>query len=273
MSQQHLHIAEAAAVKAFTRQATVFDKLYSSDTIIQYKRESVRSHVEDFLLPQSRILELNAGTGEDAIYFASKGHHVHATDASTGMQASLKEKVSNADLSENITQELISFTELDQLKSKSPYDLIFSNFAGLNCTQQLDKVLASLPPLVKTGGHITLVILPKFCLWEFMLLFRGKIRTALRRFSGSKGARAHVEGQYFRCWYYSPSYVISRMKKDFDLVSIEGLCTWVPPSYMEGFAEKHPRLYKFLVTQEAKRRKTWPWRTIGDYYILSMKKR
>jgi ubiquinone/menaquinone biosynthesis C-methylase UbiE len=264
---------EQLAAEAFSRQSGVFDKLYSEDSIIQYKRQRVRSHVEKYLPAGASILELNAGTGEDAIYFARNGHRVHATDIAAGMQEKLKEKVSQAGLDEKITTEVCSFTNLHQLTNQGPYDLIFSNFAGLNCTDKLDEVLKDLPALLKPGGLATLVILPKFCLWETMLMLKGKFRTATRRFFSSKGVSSHVEGTYFKCWYYNPRYVISKTKNDFEVVSLEGLCTLVPPSYMEHFAEKRPGLFNFLVKQEEKLKSKWPWRVMGDYYIITLKKK
>ena len=118
-------------------------------------------------------------------------------------------------------------------KNHGPYDLIFSNFAGLNCTPELGKVFDSFSFLLKPGGFVTLVVLPKFCLWEFLLLFKGKFRTAFRRFSGKRGSNAKVEGQPFHCWYYNPSFIKKRMRQQYSLVKQEGLCTLVPPSYME----------------------------------------
>jgi len=266
------HIYENASA-AFDKQAPVFDKIYNIDTIIQYKRSRVREHVMQFLPASSNILELNAGTGEDAIYFAGQGHKIHATDISKGMQEVLIEKVKQNKLDNNISYELCSFTELENLQNQGPYDFIFSNFAGLNCTNRLAKVLDSFAFLLKPKGLVTLVLLPKFCLWEFLLLFKGKFKTALRRFSGSKGAKAHIEGEYFRCWYYNPSYIKKYLKDSFDTVSIEGLCTLVPPSYMEGFAERHPQLYRFLQNKENKLKSKWPWKSIGDYYIITLQKK
>lgn len=263
---------EQLAAEAFSRQSGVFDKLYSDDSIIQYKRQRVREHVEQYLPAGASILELNAGTGEDAIYFARKGHRVHATDIAAGMQEQLREKVLQAGLDENITSEICSFTNLQQLQNKGPYDLIFSNFAGLNCTDRLDEVLKDLPALLKPGGLATLVILPKFCLWETMLVLKGKFKTATRRFFSSKGVRSHVEGTYFKCWYYNPGYVINQTKKDFEVVSLEGLCTLVPPSYMQHFAERYPKMFKYLINQENKLKSKWPWRVIGDYYIITLRR-
>ncbi|OOQ57274.1 class I SAM-dependent methyltransferase [Mucilaginibacter pedocola] len=263
---------EQLAQAAFSNQSVVFDKLYSGDSIIAYKRERVRSHVLQHVKPGGSILELNSGTGEDALFFAQNGFRVHATDISAGMQSELKRKAISAGFADIITNEICSYTELQQLQSKGPYDLIFSNFAGLNCTGELDKVLASFPALLNPGGLATLVILPKFCLWETLLVFKGKFKTAFRRFFSAKGRAAHVEGVHFKCWYYNPSYVIRHLGNKFELVGIEGLCTIVPPSYIEGFAEKHPLAYRFLSRLEDKLKDTWPWKYIGDYYIITVRK-
>lgn len=264
---------EQLAAAAFTRQSTLFDEQYRNNSIIQYKRDRVRKHVQQYLIVNSKILELNSGTGEDAIWFAQQGHTVHATDISTGMQAVLKNKTSALNLDETISTEMISFTDLENLKQKGPYDLIFSNFAGLNCTDELDKVVRSFSSLLKPKGVVTLVILPKFCLWEFLLLFKGRFKTAFRRLFSSKGVTAHIEGEYFKCWYYNPSYITKCLQNKFDLLAVEGLCTQVPPSYLEGFAEKHPKIFSFLKQKEEKWKTKWPWKNIGDYYIISLQKK
>ena len=266
-------INEVKAAKAFSKQSVVFDELYASDRIIQYKRERVRAHVQRYAKPNGKILELNAGTGEDAIYFARHGYRVHATDIAIGMQNVLEQKVADHHLSDSISNEICSYTELETLINKGPYDHIFSNFAGLNCTNRLDKVLASFSPLLEANGVVTLVVLPEFCLWEFALLLKGKWKTAFRRFAGKKGARSHIEGEYFTCWYYNPSFIIKALKNEFELLSVEGLCTFVPPSYIEGFAEKYPRLFARLCRMENRWKSLWPWRSIGDYYIISLRKR
>ncbi len=266
-------MTEQAAATAFSKQAPLFDQLFGSDPIVQYKRKRVREHTERFLKSHSNILELNAGTGEDAIYFARQGHHVHATDISPGMQEILAKKVNEQQLNKKITHELCSFTELENLQEQGPYDHIFSNFAGLNCTPRLEKVLSVFPHLVKPGGYVTLVILPKFCLWEFLLLFKGRFKTAFRRFAGKKGAKAHIEGEYFRCWYYNPSFIRNQLKESFKVVALEGLCSFVPPSYLQDFAIKHPKWFGFLRNKEERLKSRWPWKAIGDYYIITLQKK
>lgn len=261
---------EDGAAEAFSRQSVIFDELYSANTIVNYKRLRVRNHVSAYLKPQSQILELNSGTGEDALFFASQGHCVHATDIATGMQQVLKNKVEQVGMKHRVTTETCSFTNLYQLQNRGPYDAVFSNFGGLNCTHELDKVLASLPALLKPGGRVTLIIIPPFCLWETLLVFKGKFRTAFRRFFSRNGRTAHIEGQYFKCWYYSAGYVKKHCPPGLRVESVEGLCTIVPPSYIEGFAEKYPGAYQWLKKREDKFKASWPWKYIGDYYIVTL---
>jgi ubiquinone/menaquinone biosynthesis C-methylase UbiE len=271
MSEVNLINNEANASDAFTRQSAVFDQIYSGNTIINYKRARVREHILQYLKPGGSILELNSGTGEDALFFAGQAHHVHATDISAGMQQELRQKA--LPFKDYISTEICSFTQLEQLKYRGPYDHIFSNFGGLNCTGELEKVLLSFDSLLKPGGKVTLVIISPFCLWETLLVFKGKFKTAFRRFFSSKGRPARVEGTYFKCYYYKPSFVINTLHKSFKVLSVEGLCTIVPPSYIEGFAEKHSKTYKFLAEKENRLKATWPWKYMGDYFIISLEKK
>lgn len=264
---------EQPAREAFNKQSPLFDHLYTPNLIIQYKRKRVREHVAQYIPANSSILELNAGTGEDAIYFAQQGHTVHATDIADKMQEVLRQKVARQQLTASVSTELCSFTELDQLQNKGPYDLIFSNFAGLNCTGELDKVLQSFAPLLKPGGVVTLVVMPVFCLWETLLALRGNFKTAFRRFRSKNGVQAHIEGVYFTCWYYKPSYIINCLNTSFDVLSVEGLCSLVPPSYLENFPLKQPRLYRWLTALENRFKRSYPWKYMGDYFIISLKKK
>ena len=260
------------AEHAFDRQSSIFDKIYTENEIIKYKRFRTRNALEKHLKPASLILELNAGTGEDAIYFAQKGHSIHATDISEKMQEILRKKVKEQGLVSKISIETCSFDDLSNLKSTLRFDAIFSNFGGLNCTENLEKVLASFSELLNPDGIITLVIMPKFCLWETLLALRGNFKLAFRRFFSKNGAKAHIEGVHFLCYYYQPKFVIEVLKKDFELLNFEGLCTLVPPSYFENFPKNYPKIYHFLQRSEHHLKSTFPFNIWGDYYIISFRK-
>jgi ubiquinone/menaquinone biosynthesis C-methylase UbiE len=263
---------EQLAAAAFSKQSAIFDAIYSGNTIVQYKRERVRDVVRRYVPKGWHMLELNCGTGEDAIFFAQNGYTVHATDISQGMLEKAAEKAQQKGIQDKVSFEQCSYTNLASLAEGRQYDAVFSNFGGLNCTNELDKVLLSFNTVLKPGGIACLVILPKFCLPETLLILKGKFRTATRRFFSSKGRRAHIEGEYFTCWYYNPSYVKRILKTGFSVESVEGLCVFVPPSYIDHFAEKYPRMFRFLRNVELRLKSAWPWRALGDYYIIVLRK-
>ncbi|MEP6846158.1 MAG: hypothetical protein ABI861_09145, partial [Panacibacter sp.] len=131
----------------------------------------------------------------------------------------------------------------------------------------------SISSLLKPGGMATLVIMPGFCWWETMLALRGNFKISFRRFNNKHGVKATVEGIDFTCWYYKPSYIITSLKNEFEVLSIEGLCTIVPPSYFENFPHRFPRLYSWLQKMEHRLKDKWPWKETGDYFIISLCKR
>ena len=273
MSVLSNHINEIKVSDAFSKQSGVFDHLYTGDAIIQYKRSRVRKHILSHAKKEGSMLELNCGTGDDAVFFAQSGFTVHATDISMGMLDVLKKKIHGKSYESRITTEKCPFTNLEFLSNRKTFDYVYSNFGGLNCSAELEKVLRSLDGIVSKGGIITLVIISDFCLWETLLLFKGKIKTAFRRFFAGGGRKAQVEGHVFKCWYYSPSFVKKCLQHRFEFLSLEGLCTIVPPSYIEKFAENHPATFRFLVNKEDKWKTRWPWNRIGDYYIISFRKK
>jgi len=268
--QFHEASNEVQAARAFSHQSRTFDASYNHDLTIQYKRDFVRAHLLEYLNPGDEILELNAGTGEDALFLSRQGFNIHATDISQGMLNEIVRKSGSKGVGE-LSYELCSYTSLDQLKIKKHFDHIFSNFAGLNCTSELHMVLRQADALLHPGGKMTLVILPRFCLWETALLFVGKWKTAFRRFRSARGSNAKIDDHHFTCYYYNPREIRTFLK-EYKTLSIKGLCSFVPPSYMEGFALKYPQVFKKLTSLEKKYSANFPWRSIGDYYIITLQK-
>lgn len=255
---------------AFSRQSPIFDDIYETNDITLWMRSRVRDEVMKYINIGDKMLELNAGTGIDACYFSSKGIEVLATDNANGMIAKLEEKIRDRNI-DNLKVKKCSFNNLEYLKDKK-FNYIFSNFSGLNCTNDLRKVLTDINDLLVPGGHFSLVIMPKFCPWEMAMFFKGKFKFAFRRFK-KDGARAHLEGVYFQCYYYNPSYVLNHMKQyDFKLCSLKGLAIVMPPPYIEHFKTKHPKLFNFLAKLENKIWDKWPFNTWGDHYIITMQK-
>jgi ubiquinone/menaquinone biosynthesis C-methylase UbiE len=255
--------------EAFSRQSVIYDAHEEQHLILQWMREQVRTHALFFLQPAKKILELNAGTGLDAVFFASRGFKVHATDLSDGMISQLKRKVDLLKLQEKITMQQCSFTELEKI-GNGPFDYIFSNFGGLNCLADLTLVTRKISALLKPGGFVTVVMMPPICPWELALIFRGHFKTAVRRLQRG-GVLARIEGVNFMSYYFFPRQVLKAFGKTFKKAKLQGLASISPPPYMKNFPKRYPKLYKLLTSVDERISCLPPFNLWADHFILTVR--
>jgi len=255
--------------EAFSRTAEKYDAFADDHPNQTRMRNKVYAHVQQFVPSGSRILELNCGTGTDAVELARRGYRVHATDIAPGMLARLQNKVLQKDLGGQISFQQCSFTELDQVRG-APFDAVFSNLGGLNCIPDLSPVISQLPGVLLPNGLVTWVLMPPVCLWEMAEIFRGHPRLALRRFS-QEGTRAHLEGLYFTVYYFTPQKVMKWFGDEYDCLAIEGLSVITPTAESKNFAKRHTRIYRTLSWLDDRLASRSPWHGWGDFFIITMR--
>ena len=251
---------------AFSRQSLHYDTDDWQNPFLQIMRSQVYEHVSRFIHKPSRILELNAGTGIDALHFVKQGHRVHATDLSKGMIEQIRKKVEHFHLQNQLTVQQLPYDQLDKLSGQK-FDFIFSNFGGLNCIDDLSKVTKNLSQILNPGGYVTWVIMPPVCVWEILGLLKGN-RNALRRFN-KNGVVAHLEGKHFRVWYHSLRSIKKAFGRDFKLVLHEGLAALSPAPHAVDFPYNHPVLYKMLQRADSSLRNYFPFNRWADHLIVS----
>ena len=255
--------------EAFSRTAEKYDAFSQDHPHLARMRGKVYAHIARLLPPGSRILELNAGTGTDAVQLAQQGYSVYATDIAGGMLDRLREKIVRLNLGEQVTVQECSFTNLEHLNG-GPFDAVFSNLGGLNCIPDLSPVIHSLPQVIRPGGLITWVLMPPVCLWELATFFTGQGRLAFRRLSHG-GTRAHLEGLYFDVYYFKPGQVIDWFGKDYQLLALEGLSVITPTAESKNLARRFSRIYSALSWLDDRLSLHAPWWGWGDFYILSLR--
>jgi ubiquinone/menaquinone biosynthesis C-methylase UbiE len=89
--------------EAFSRTAEKYDAFADDHPNQTRIRDKVYAHIQRFVPAGARILELNCGTGTDAVELARRGYRVHATDIASGMLERLRDKIDQYDLSKKIT--------------------------------------------------------------------------------------------------------------------------------------------------------------------------
>jgi ubiquinone/menaquinone biosynthesis C-methylase UbiE len=259
----------ATIAEAFSRTAEKYDRFGDDHPHLTRLRHKVYAHLARFLSPGARILELNAGTGVDAVHLAQQGFRVHATDIAPGMLQRLRDKVEHLGLDDRITTQECSFTRLDQVQG-GPFDAVFSNLGGLNCIPDLGPVIEALPNVLRPGGLVTWVLMPPICLWELAMAFTGQVRFALRRLA-PRGTQAHLEGLYFTIYYMTPRQALAAFGRAYQPLAVEGLSVITPTAESKNLARRHPRLYRALCWLDDRVSTRPPWWGWGDFFIVSLR--
>jgi ubiquinone/menaquinone biosynthesis C-methylase UbiE len=256
-----------AVDRGFSAKAQEYDDLAETHPVVIWMRRRIRETVERALPPPARILELNAGSGLDAAYLASHGYTVHATDIAEGMLRALAGKASQPDVQGRITYERRSFFDLSSVLG-APFDVVFSNLGGLNCTDDLSLVTRELPGVLRPGGTLVWILMPRVTPWELAQALRGHWGTATRRLRRG-GTVANVEGAAVPVWYHTPGTVERALGPSFRRVSLRSLCLFAPPPFFEGFVRRHQRLTHFLMRLDDAFGGCWPLNRAGDFYIYA----
>ncbi|MEP7171832.1 MAG: methyltransferase domain-containing protein [Bacteroidota bacterium] len=263
---------EEISTSAFDTIALSYDKDFTFSNIGRLQRARVHHFLEN-ILPKNQaleILEINCGTGEDAIWLAKKGHHVIATDASESMIeiANEKCKMQNAEFV------MCSFNKLREHYSNKKFDVIFSDFGGLNCIDdvQLKKLSADLFLLLKPYGKFIAVIMGRKCVWEqFYFLFKLNFKKAFRRLS-KNSVDAIFDFQIQKTFYYAPEEFKKITEVEFRVAMKKPIGITIPPSYLEPFFRNKIRLLKILNFKE----KLFSFSFLSnfaDHYFIVMEKK
>ncbi|OGO14018.1 MAG: hypothetical protein A2Z66_12990 [Chloroflexi bacterium RBG_13_66_10] len=255
--------------EAFSLTAEKYDRFGEDHPNLTRMRQKVYAHAFRYLQPGAHILELNSGSGTDAVYLARNGFRVHATDIAPGMLERLREKVDRFQLSDRVSVQDCSFMSLDQVRG-GPFDAVFSDLGGLNCTSDLRPVTHSLPGLLRPGGIAIWVLMPPICLWELATALTGNVRFAFRRLARG-GTRAHLEGKYFKVYYFTPRQAIASFGPGFSPLAVEGLSVFAPPAEIKDLPKRHHRLYSALCWLDDRLASHPPFRGWGDFFIATLR--
>jgi trans-aconitate methyltransferase len=257
-------------INDFDIHAQNYDAVFTHSIIGKAQRNRVYAYLEKEIdtTSQLSILELNCGTGEDATYFHQQGHHVIATDISEEMIAVAKQK------HQDIRFQSLDITTITPTTFDQKFDLIFSNFGGLNCLSetQLRDFLATSQALLTDHGKIVMVIMPKNTLWErFYFLLKFQYKNAFRR-NTKKAVHANVEGIQVPTWYYNPKDITAFAKAYTNPIHSKPIGIAIPPSYLEPYFKNKPRFMKLLITLESWFQSPF-WAKYADHFLISFEKK
>jgi ubiquinone/menaquinone biosynthesis C-methylase UbiE len=254
----------------FDELAKDYDVDFSESATGKMQRHRVWYFLKKRILKsgKSKILEVNCGTGVDAVWLAEKGNIVLATDVSEDMIT----KALSKKFTSNLQFQRAGFAEISGLSESESLDLIFSDFGGLNCisSPELEKFLSDSYELLKPGGSLALVIMPRFCLWESVYYLFKKPSIAFRRLQ--KKAKAMGFKLPLDVYYFNPSDLLKLSKGKFQIAFSAPIGFFLPPSYLENFFSTRPSLLGFLNRLERMVGRFSFLSKLSDHYIIQLTK-
>lgn len=265
------HTAGAVAGAVFDRLAPSYDQDFTESLIGRAQRNAVWKVLLKTFRQGDTILELNCGTGEDALFLASHGISVFACDASQQMIACAEARLTHRTPLPPAVFCHLPTERIQELDLAQPFDGVFSNFSGLNCIEDLAPVAAALSRLVKQGDPLLLCFSTRICLVEIAYyLSRGQWNKAFRRCRGR--SRATLHGASLPVFYPTLRDIRRSFAPHFRLRARRGVGVAIPPSYLEPLARRHPRLLRTLCRLESVLSILPVFRSTGDHILLSFEK-
>jgi len=257
-------MSQAAAFDSF---AADYDRSFTASAIGQRMRAAVWRRLDAAFRPGERVLELNCGTGEDAVHLARRGVRVLATDVSPAMLAMARAKVDRAGLARIVDIDRLAIEDLAHYRA-GPFDGVLSNFGGLNCVDDLPGVARGLAAMLRPGAKALLCVMGPVAVWEWgWYLAHGQPRKALRRMRRDGTAwrgltiRYPTIGEMRRA--FAPHFAQRR---------VAAIGALVPPSYAEAWAARYPRLLAALDRWERRAETLAPLPWVADHYLIELER-
>lgn len=251
----------------FGELATDYDGVFTHSTIGHLMRLAVWKRFEARFLPGQYVLELNCGTGEDAIYLAKQGVRVLATDRSARMVHLAQLKVRNANLTSWVQVRKLAMEQLDRLEV-APFDGAFSNFGGFNCVSDWATISRLLACRLRPQAAALICVMGPMAPWEwFGNLLRGRPKTAFRRLWPGG-----VNWRGITIRYPSIGKLRRAFSPDFRLLRVSGIGALLPPPAFEEWANRHLRLVGTLSRWERRLESMPPIPWFADHYLMELER-
>lgn len=260
-------------ITPFDALAENYDSQFTRSMTGVAQRKIVWHYLKERVFPGMEILEVNCGTGEDAFYLSGLGCRVTATDASQKMIELCNEKIPTHTglLSPEFRKAAIG--ELDPGTDHKRFDLIFSNFSGLNCLnpQELKEAAIKFNDYLNQSGRMIFVVFSTKCLWErYYFLVKGKRKEMGRRNTKEVSVKLMDSGMSIH--YYSPKEIRRLFNDLFRVAAIRPVGLFIPPTYLDHFFERRKILFRILALADKIAGSVSILSNLADHYLIEFRK-
>lgn len=258
--------------RAFDSHAAYFDAKYASSWVMPILRRRFRALCAEHFPEGGRLLDIGCGTGEDALYFTSKGYRLTAVDPSGEMLRTLARKSAAQSLKIEAFQ--LATRNIAALSAThcGEFDGAFAFLGPINYDKDLRPFAREMALLLRPGAPCVFSSVNRICLWEIasgLLTRRG--REALRRLSPD-GVDVEVGEDTLRAFPHSWKDLAEQFSDGFVPVQTVALSTFLPPPYLEHLMREEP-WGKALEALEDTFSGLWPLSRFGDHQVMVFKRK
>jgi SAM-dependent methyltransferase len=260
--------------QAFDGVAAGYYRSNEENLTLREMRVRVRRTLDAFAPAGSHVLDLGCGPGADAAWLAQRGDRVTAIDWSPAMVEEARRRVAEAGVAGQVDVLHVGIHEIDRLPvGHVPFDAAISNFGPLNCVTDLPAAARLIADRLKPGGVLVASVIGRVCPWEIALYAaRGNVRRAAIRFRRGL-VPVPLDGRTVWTRYFTPhEFEAIFAEAGMTRVSLRALGLFVPPPYLDAFADRHPAFVAALQRVED-RCAGWPLlRAWGDHFLIVLRK-
>jgi hypothetical protein len=174
---------------------------------------------------------------------------------------------------ESVRLHLLHAGEVIALREQGPFEGAFSNFGALNCVENLRSLASDLATLLRPGSPLLLCLMGSCCAWEIAwYLAQGKPGKAIRRLRRTGVTAQLTDGATVHVRYPSVRSLARAFSPEFHLKSVKGIGVAVPPSYVERWVARFPRLFELSVRADALLGDCPGIRVFADHVLLKFER-
>ncbi|HBL29839.1 MAG TPA: hypothetical protein DD490_23630, partial [Acidobacteria bacterium] len=150
-----------------------------------------------------------------------------------------------------------------------PFDGALSDFGGLNCVADLPAVSRALGRQLRPGAPALLCVMGPLVPWEWMFyLGQGDPGRAFRRLR-----RGGVAWRGMTVRYPSIRTLKAAFSREFRVLRTGAVGVFLPPTYVEAWTRRHPRLLAVLARWERRLEPVPPFPWLADHYLIELERR
>lgn len=217
---------------AFDLAAGDYDQAEAANWIVQRMRATSVNRLRATFPLGSRLLDIGAGTGTEAIALASEGRALVAVEPSRAMLDRLDAKAAAADVA--IASHMLParrVADLVETHGRASFDGAYSSFGALNLEPDLAPVADGLARLIRPGGRLVLSLMAGWPLPEIALhLLRLRLREAFRRRADTALVPV-AAGIRSPTYFHRPRRVREAFAPTFVIDREQALALLLPPPY------------------------------------------